>query len=437
MKKSLLKRNTVITSAKNGQEYIVDAVISSGTGQGDIYKVHNDKGTFALKLFHSGNDKKLLKQFDLLIKRGKICTTYVYPLDIIQHGEHVGYVMEYIGKEYKDASVLFNGIEKDGQKIELAFDKKLTLLYNITDAFRILNEADLGLMDIKFDNIKVNLEDGTIKVLDTDTIVYTKDKSIVMGTIGFMPPLTMRGEEKPNKYNDSYALAVLIFMTLIGSHPLIGRLSEKPCHSNIEQYMFAAHPVYVFHKQDVSNRPIAADERSQNQQRTIDRIKKYPEYFREAMHQTFVQGLYDGEKRTTPREWLEIFDKLYEESYTCQNCGEELFFGGVLKKCDVCGKELVQPVRICCGKKSIPLFNGNKIFTSDLWNDGADYELFKIVVSEYDKKFGLYCVARDAVGLELKNGLCKSFGQGDIIPIFLDGIITVNNNKIKFLGGSI
>lgn len=432
MDSKILKRNTSVYTTDGKQKYTVDSLINSGTGQGDIYKVHSEKGTFALKLFHSNDTKRLLSQFELLIKRGRICQSYVYPLDIVSYEERVGYVMEYVGKEYSDAAVLYNGINVNGRRTELPFSQKLTLLYNITDAIRMLNEADLGLMDIKFDNIKVNPADGTVRILDTDTIVYTNSEAIVNGTIGFMPPLTMRGEEKPSKYNDYYAIAVMIFMTLIGSHPLVGRLSEKPCNVNIEQYTFASNPLYIFSKDDASNRPVSANEKGENQQRTINRMKKYPAYFRDAMEQTFVAGLYDGEKRVSPREWLDIIERLHGDSFICSNCGEEQFFGGINKKCDVCGKDIIQPVRIVCGKRAIPLFNGDRLYSSALFGDSADYEVFRVTVSDYDKKFGLYCSCSEEITYVLGSGLTKTFTRGDVIPIFLDGTLTVGKNTVTF-----
>ena len=152
---------------------------------------------------------------------------------------------------------------------------------------------------------------------------------MVSGTIGFMEPLVMRGSKIPDKYSDAFSLAVMIWMTLISGHPLRGRKYEEPCTQNIDTYTFATNPIYIYNRKDSSNRPLESDKR------VIERMKKYPSYFLDAMHRTFADGLFDGEKRTTPREWLEIIEKLYEDHFICKQCGEEHFFTTAERVCHI------------------------------------------------------------------------------------------------------
>ena len=48
-----------IRTEDGSKEFVIDSLIHTGSGQGDIYKVHNDKDVYALKLFHTGDYKKL------------------------------------------------------------------------------------------------------------------------------------------------------------------------------------------------------------------------------------------------------------------------------------------------------------------------------------------------------------------------------------------
>jgi len=421
-------------SGRNGNVYTIDSLISAGTGQGDIYRVFNSrKEVFAMKLFHPGSKKKkLLKQIIRLIKRGQACEVFVIPIEIVDYKQQIGYVMEYIGPEYMNAAALFNGVEKDGVMINLPWHVKLTLLACIVEPFVVLNTAKLGIMDIKFDNIKIDLNNLKVKVLDTDTIVYSKDKSVVLGTVGFMPPNTMMRRETPNEFNDVYAIAVLIFMTLMGAHPLDGKRRMQPCNEQIDTYLFGTHPVYMFNPNDASNRPIPQDSFGRNQQQVIDKFNKYPKYFKDAMRKTFVDGLYDGEKRTTMTEWLEILERLYNDSFICEQCGEEYFLDANEKACSVCKQELVKPIFIQ-SEKSLPIFNGMTIFSDDLWNTTNHYEVFKVVETKYDGRFGLQNLLRDKAVLKLPNGTEKSFNHSEEIPIFLYGDIEIESNKIKFM----
>ena len=366
-------------------------LISEGTGQGDIYKVINDKKEiFALKLFHTGKKKDNLEQIKKLIKRGQACDAFVTPLEIVEINERVGYVMEYVDQSFIGAAALCNGIEADGRTVNIGWTEKLVLLGQITEAFSILNGAGLGVMDIKFDNIRIDPNGLRVKILDTDTIVYKKDKPLVLGTVGYMPPLTHTGKERPNEYNDAYAVAVLIFMTLLGIHPLEGKRRDQPCNEKIDSYLFGTHPLYVFHPHDPSNRPIPQDGFGRNQQQAIDKFKRYPDYFKQAMERVFVDGLFDGSKRTPIREWSEILENLYRDSYICENCGEEYFYDNPDKTCSVCKQELMKPVflRSEDGKK-VGLFNGLTVFSDDLFATTARYEVFKVVETKYNGRFGL------------------------------------------------
>ena len=435
-----LKAGDKIHTEDGKREFIIDSLIHTGSGQGDIYKIHSDKDIYALKLFHTGDAKKLHKQIERLKKRGRASSAFVHPLYVVKVSEQIGYVMEYVGGDhYKNASILFNGIERelgDGStvRMELPFNQKLAILDSIIGALMIPFEAGIVIADVKFENIKVNMNDFSVKILDTDTAVGGKSKPMVSGTIGFMEPLVMRGTKIPDKYSDAFSLSVMIWMTLISGHPLRGRKYEEPCTQNIDTYTFATNPIYIYNRKDSSNRPLESDKR------VIERMKKYPSYFLDAMHRTFADGLFDGEKRTTPREWLEIIERLYEDHFICKQCGEEHFFTTAERVCHICGTALEAPIKLVCEKSALPgvhLFNGTEIWSGDLIDKQNSYQLFKVVVSDYDKKYGLLCVSSQDVKLELKNGLVRDFSRGDVIPIFMDSKITIGKYNLNFIGGKI
>lgn len=432
MKGQLLKGETL--RGKSGELYRVESLISNGTGQGDIYRVRSSrKEVFAVKLFHTGDRKKNLKQIARLMKRGQACRVFVTPIDVVEHDGRVGYVMEYVGKEYISAAALFNGIEENGKIVNMGWTEKLIFLGQIVESFWILNRAGLGVMDIKFDNIRINLCDQSIKILDTDTIVYRGDETMVLGTVGFMPPDTQTRKEAPNQYNDAYSIAVLVFMTLFGMHPLDGKRREQPCNENIDAYLFGTHPVYVFHPTDASNRPIAKDAFGMNQQSAIDKYKRYPDYLKEAMKKTFVDGLHNGEKRTSIEEWNEILERLFGDSFICENCGEEFFFHNADKVCPVCRAELQKPVFLQSEQgKSVALFNGMKLYSDELFPTNGSYEVFRVVETIYDRRFGLENLLHEPVYLELPDGTVREFASGEALPIFLDSRILVENQRLHF-----
>lgn len=409
----MLNKNTVITSERN-TKYIVISLISSGTGQGDIYKVSSDGREYAMKLFYGEDEEKLLEQINILMKRGKACTAYVHPLDIVRIDGRIGYIMEYVPDSYLPGSILYNGIERDGAREELPFHTKLSLLYDLAEAVAVLYHAGLAMLDLKFDNLKVDPESGSVKIIDTDTIVSANGKNIIEGTVGFMPPLTMLRKEVPSKYNDSYALAVMIFMTLIGNHPLMGRAGDMPHDCDMETYLFAENPVYVAHPTDDSNRPSPEDEHISR------KLAKYPKVFLDAMQKTFVDGLYDGEKRTTPEEWLSILRQVYELAYCCSECGEEQFFtdhSSVV--CSCCGSRIMKPL-LLKGDKVVPLFLGSPVIESNVWNENSKpREILKVVTTPYRAKCGLL-VEQGKLILHFQNGRSVVFEKGKTVPLFMN-----------------
>lgn len=433
-----LKPNDKICSEEGGREFTVEGLIHSGSGQGDIYKVRAGKEIYALKLFHTGDPKRIRRQIGYIKRRGRASAAFVHPLYTVKVGDRIGYVMEYVGGEhYANGSILFNGVERDvgggnTVRVELPFHQKLAILYNVAEAESILYDAGIVFGDWKFENIKVNLNDFSVKILDTDTAVGGRSKPIVSGTVGFMEPRVMRGEILPDKYSDAFSLAVMIFMSLISGHPLRGRRYEEPCNTDIDTYTFATNPVYIFDRKDSSNRPLESDKR------VIERMKNYPKYFHDAMHETFSDGLFDGTKRVEPREWCELLIRLYGDYFQCRQCGEEYFFGTAAKTCYICGSPIEPPLKLVCEKSGAPgvhLFNGTEIWSEELLGEENSCLLFRVVVSEYDRKFGLYCAGANEVELELRNGLRKRFERGEVLPIFLDATLKVGNHTLKFTGG--
>ncbi len=409
----MLKNDEVLTS-ESGKQYTVADRISSGTGQGDVYRVFLGDQVFAMKIFHD-DDSDYIGQIHRQMQRGKVCDELVTPIDVINDGKNLGYIMEYITEDYLPGSILYNGIQSEDGKEELPFAVKITALYNISKILSYLFSADLAITDVKFDNCMVNPNNGDVKIFDTDTVIRSENgKSFVEGTLGFMPPLTMLGKESPDKYNDCFALAVMIFMTLMGSHPLMGRMADKIQTEDPETYLFAKRPVYVWHPVNDSNRP------DEDNEQTTSKLMKYPEVFIRAMEKTFVDGLYRKEKRTTPSEWCDVLDEVYSSSYCCFECGEEHFFGDGIDLCTYCGSPLKKPLFIM-GDRRTPMFLGNILTESDLWQGSSSKKpLLKIVGTDYNGKYGLLC-QNEGVILEFDDGEAVEFPKGKVIPLFTQG----------------
>ena len=128
----------------------------------------------------------------------------------------------------------------------------------------------------------------------------------------------------------------------------------------------------------------------------------------------------------------------YEDHFICKYCGEEHFFCSVERVCHICGTPLEPPIKLVCVGSGLPgvnLFNGAEVWSTDVMDEQAGYQLFAVVVSDYDKKYGLRCTGSQTVTLELKNGIVRDFERGDVIPIFLDAKMRVGKYTLQYVGG--
>ncbi len=399
-----------------GSFYTVRSLLSNDTGQANVYTVEKDGETYVLKLFFRKGEEEnraILSQIAILMRRGEASDAFVTPLETVEHEGRVGYVMEYVGEEYIDGIFLINGIGGDIQN-QVPFAVKLTVLYGLSEAVSALFNAGLALMDLKPENVKFNPYTGAVKILDTDTIVASGSRGFVFGTPGYMPPAVMRGEEEPDRYADCYALAVIIFLTLFRFHPLEGKADEKELDSDRYEYLYATHPVYVFHPSDFSNRPTDACAMYER------RYLRYPTFFTDGFLRTFVYGLSERkEERTTPEEWCGLIERLYEASFLCTVCAEEQFIEREdTVFCEVCGEPLVKPL-LLEGDKAVPLYLESEIKESDLcFAPLTDRTLFRVVKTEYSGKFGLMTL-HSALRLLFDDGKIVSFEKGTVAPLFL------------------
>jgi hypothetical protein len=146
------------------------------------------------------------------------------------------------------------------------------------------------------------------------------------------------------------------------------------------------------------------------------------------MEKTFVDGLYQKEKRTSPTEWCEILQIVYDSSYCCLECGEEQFFDNSIHYCDSCDAKLVKPLLIV-GDRSVPIFMGSAVSSSELWETSTAQDSFVAITStRYKGKAGLL-VKTDVVKLMLPNDQTIEFSKGKVVPLFTNATYEYHNKK--------
>ena len=109
----------------------------------------------------------------------------------------------------------------------------------------------------------------------------------IEGKSGYIAPEVVRGEKQPDTLTDRYSLATLLFMLLVGDHPLEGERTTKiPALVNkFEKKIYGSMPLFIFDPNDDSNRPV------RGLHRNAPRMWKYfPSFIKDAFCRSFSQG---------------------------------------------------------------------------------------------------------------------------------------------------
>ena len=215
---------------KFGHEIKLSEKIGKG-GEAYVYAVQG-KSNLVAKIYNDEHKinkqklKKLERMCELYDK--KIAKYYALPQKIIYcENKPVGFVMENINNPYnKDGSKYNKFINFYASKARQKFFPQAEYKFmvhsaiNLAIAIQTLHEKGIVLGDINESNVCVNNTDTTVKLIDCDSY-QIEDYLCDVGTLLYTAP------ELPNKLrglkrtvnNDNFALAIMIFMILVGQHP--------------------------------------------------------------------------------------------------------------------------------------------------------------------------------------------------------------------------
>jgi len=271
---------------------------------------------------------------------------------------------------------------------------------------------------------------GALLICDNDNVAADKKNLGILGKMRYMAPEVVIGEQMPDVHSDRFSLAIILFMALCLGNPFEGeRLKNYDILDEKAEYeMFGSNPIFVYHKQDKSNRPIRGYHAS-----VLKRWAYIPIYVKEAFHRTFVDGLEDREnERTTELEWIKLLTKYRDELLTCPICGYEYIYGFEEKKrydvCPSCGKPSKDVCVLYLSKNKILLEPEKMIYASHLDKYTSDYKtsVGKVVVNKNNPSlWGIKLALENDVEIKDCEGNEKVVAKDGVIPI-------VRNLKIRF-----
>src|SRR5262245_4068868 len=213
--------------------YRIVSLLGRG-GMGEVYLAEDKRlhRKIALKLLPSEftNDAELVRRFEREAKAAS-ATNHPNILTIYEIGQAEG--LRFIATEFVDGVTLRQAMRSDGMSVA----ESLSVAIQVASALSAAHEAGIIHRDIKPENVMVR-RDGIVKVLDfglaklkpqqnlpVDSQVDTQRKithpGTVMGTVGYMSPEQVRGQEADTRA-DIFSFGMILYEMLSGKRAFNG-----------------------------------------------------------------------------------------------------------------------------------------------------------------------------------------------------------------------
>ncbi len=430
-----LKKNQVITSA--GRDYRIIDLLGAG-GQGEVYLAESGGEKYALKVYIDMPSADFRYNLKNNIEKGNPSKSFLWPKVTISDGDLFGYVMDLRPKNYVSFVSYLTGKNK--------FRDQSTLLrwcIELCISFKRLHEKGYSYQDLNDGSFFLDIDTGDLLICDNDNVTADKKNLGILGKMRYMAPEIVRGDidpctkerQMPNVHSDRFSLAVILFMALCLGNPYEGeRLKDYPIMDEQAEYeMYGENPIFVYHKNDASNRPIRGYHSG-----VLRRWPLLPIYIKEAFHRTFVEGLVDYEnERTTEIEWLRLLTRYRDELVSC-SCGYQypygLFERSIMEACPLCkARNQGSYCVLNIGRNRILLEPGKKIYSHhiDKYSSFYNDEVGEVICNKNNPSiWGLRIKNEGNILIKDSNGNERTIASGGVIPIVKGLKIRFNENVI-------
>ncbi|WP_010260751.1 protein kinase domain-containing protein [Treponema primitia] len=340
-------------------------------GQGAVYKVDYNGHLKALK-WYSGMKleypEKFIANLENNIKNGAPTKSFLWPEDITEmSGDAFGYIMDLFPPEYEDFSKLLRG----KARFAGGYTAMLNTALHITAGFRELHNAGYSYQDLNDGNFRFNPTTGDVLICDNDNVA-AKPTGIA-GKARYMAPEIVARRATPNRYTDSFSLAVILFMLFTRNHPLEGKKwASVPCLSaKYEKKLYGEEPVFIFDPTDTSNQPVPGLHKG-----AINNWPSLPLYIQDAFTKSFSKkAMTDPNERLIERDWLRLFIRMRSEIFKCPSCGEIYFADPVnLNPCTKCGKANTFFAYIKTPRYNVALHQRTKLYLCHTDKESEDFQ---------------------------------------------------------------
>lgn len=343
------------------------AAFLGGGGQGEVYRAKLNGKDVALKwYFPNSATSEQREVLEKLIMKGSPNNKFLWPIEVVS-ADNVpgfGYIMPLREERYKS---LFDLMKC---RIEPTFYALTTAGLQLADSFLQLRPLGCCYRDISFGNVFFDPKSGDVLICDNDNIAIDDIaiKGDVKGTLGFMAPEIVRGDEPPSTKTDLFSLAVLLFYMFMVHHPLAGkREAEIKCLDTAAMTkLFGTEPLFIFDPNDHSNEPVKG-----YQDNPLLYWPIYPQFLRDLFIKAFTNGIKDPlNGRIRESQWRGAMVHLRDSILYCPSCKKENFYdsdalkqsGGKPDPCWSCKQNITLPFRIRIDNYPVMLNHNTQLF---------------------------------------------------------------------------
>jgi serine/threonine protein kinase len=409
---------------KVGGEAVVKKKLGEG-GQGAVYCVEYLGKQYALKWYTRRPSDKFVKNLANNISKGKPNDVFLWPEILTENfNGSVGYLMALRPQEYKDFSDFL--LAKVSFKY---FSTMLTAAIQICEGFEALHRKGYSYQDLNDGNFFIDPQTGKVLICDNDNVTEFGQSSGIAGKSRYMAPEIVMGKSNPDRHTDLFSLSITLFLLFFNNHPLEGkRTTSIPCMTEqLEKKMYGENPVFIWDKDDDSNRPVRGIHNS-----VIKRWEFFPEILRTTFLKAFTKELMTANRqnRILERDWKKVFIAMRNTLVYCPYCNHEIFIdtNKSESQCVECRKQIPKPNILQLSREQIVLMKGMKLYASTTTADDEKYNTVSGEIVSANKTLGIKNLSNDVWIGFTRSGVQKNVEPNQVIPV-LQGI------KITFQGG--
>ncbi len=296
-------------------------------GQGEVFRVKQDGRACALKLYsESSSTPEQRSIISFQIQEGNpaagCADKFAWPEKIIDLPEkkRFGYTMPLIDT----GKFITLGDIKSGRVAHPGYGIMAEVGRQLAECFRELHIAGYCYRDISENNFYLSPDSGDVIICDNDNVMIDKHElGNIIGTMQFVAPEVILGQERPSTVTDQHSLACLLFLMMCGGHPLNGmnEYNVRVYDAVAAQHLYGHNPIFVFDPKDRSN----ALPDARGYRHVAAHWAVLPRQMKELFVKAFTIGLKNPAKRVTEIEWKHAFSQLLGQRHVC-GCGAENFW---------------------------------------------------------------------------------------------------------------